>query len=171
MIENVLWSDETKVELFRLIPKDAILQKNNTAPHQKKPTRPTVTYWWWQPRALWLFFLNWNCWVEGIATDLNQQENCSTGIRFKLRSPDLNPLLQCGDLKKAAHRRYYHIKMCHTEKDWGAITKAKGAATKFDLGVRRWMQQGSFRFYIFPLFVFQVPLNSSQFRYKVEEVV
>ncbi len=41
MWENVLWSDETKVELFGHNPKRYVRHKNNTAHHQRS-TVPTV---------------------------------------------------------------------------------------------------------------------------------
>uniref|UniRef100_A0AAY5K1L0 Transposase Tc1-like domain-containing protein n=1 Tax=Esox lucius TaxID=8010 RepID=A0AAY5K1L0_ESOLU len=54
--ENVLWSDETKVEVFGHNSKRYVWHKNNTAPkEQPKNTIPTVKH-----HALGLFFFSWN---------------------------------------------------------------------------------------------------------------
>ena len=59
MWENVLWSDETKVELFGHNSKRYVWRKNNTA-HSPKEHHTHSEAWWWQHHALGLFYFSWN---------------------------------------------------------------------------------------------------------------
>ena len=56
MWRKVLWSDETKIEVFGLNAKHYVWQKTNTA-HDPEHTIPTVKTWWWQHHAVGMLFL------------------------------------------------------------------------------------------------------------------
>ena len=55
--KNVLWSDETKMELFDLNTERYIWCKPNTA-HHLKNTIPTVNTIWWQHHVMRMFLIN-----------------------------------------------------------------------------------------------------------------
>ena len=57
MWKKVLWSDETKIELFGLNSKRYVWRKPNTA-HHPKHTIPTCEAWWWQHYVVWMLLFS-----------------------------------------------------------------------------------------------------------------
>ncbi|KAG2469076.1 TC1A transposase, partial [Polypterus senegalus] len=128
MRNKILWSDETKIELFDVNARRHVWRKPGTAHHQAN-TIPTVKHGGGS-------IMLWGCFSAagtGRLVSIKEwlQDNSVNVLEWPSQSPDLNPIEHLWrDLKMAVHRRFpsnlMELERC-CKKEWAKLAKDRCA--------------------------------------------